>query len=306
MILYNGKTGSLGTYLGGAASPATMPKVALRSRLEDVAGLRDELAALAPQLTSARGGLVFCHLAAKVSVPACEREPDAAWQTNVTDAVATVRAVASWAQELGHRFTVVYVSSGHVYAEQQPGTLIGEEHPLAPRSVYARTKLECEQRLAALADEMGHRLVIARLFGLIAPRQPPNYVLPGLIRRVLSAEVEGVPGLSFVRDYLDARDVCDCLLRLALSDREVPVVVNVCSGEPTSLRDLLVAIARCARPADSEALLARASEAPARPDDIRWIVGDPSLLVQVTGRAARRIPIVQTVADAVAVAGEAS
>src|SRR5439155_15956129 len=125
---------------------------------------------------------------------------------------------------------VVYVSSGHVYAAAQPGIRLTEHHPVAPRTVYARTKLAAEQALAERARARGCALIIARVFGLIAPRQPAHYVLPGLIRRVSEGRLEGVPGLSYYRDYLDSRDVCDVLIALAAQAGAEPTVVNVCSG----------------------------------------------------------------------------
>lgn len=303
IVIYNGKSGGLGAYFAGQV-PSHIEQFALTARLEARQELADELSALGARLGAGNEPLVFFHLAAKVSVPACEQDPAAAYKTNVIDAEATVRDVCEWAQRQKRTLKVVYVSSGHVYAERPPQTRIDERYDCSPRSVYARTKLQAETRLSTLAGRLGIPLTIARVFGLVAPIQPQNYVLPGLIRRVQERQLDAIPGLSFVRDYLDARDVSDCLLALGSATEAGVSVVNVCSGEATRLRDLLAMVAQRwtidqRLPSEhAHDMLTKASEAPARPDDIPWIVGDPSRLMRIIGRSPRRISLGQTVADA--------
>ena len=142
---------------------------------------------------------------------------------------------------------------------------------------------------------------MARVFGLIAPAQPPAYVLPGLIRRARENRLQNVPGLSYVRDYLDARDVCEVLLDLATSGTwaDSPELLNVCSGQAVSLLQLLSTILQELRPEQAEVLLASATEAPGRPDDIRWLVGDASRLRVLLGREPARIPLRETIREAV-------
>jgi nucleoside-diphosphate-sugar epimerase len=304
IVVYNGQTGSLGAYRAAAVQARAADGVralALRSRLEERAKLREELDALAADTAGgARAGerVLLVQLAARVSVPACERDPDGAFRTNVTDTAATVEEICRWADARQVNLTILYISSGHVFAQQPAGRLVREEDPVAPRSVYARTKLEAEGRLAELARAAGRPLTVARVFGLIAPKQPAGYLLPGLIRRVTEEQLVGIPGLSFFRDYLDARDVCQILLELGERRGPPHTLVNVCSGQSVRLRDLLEEIARAMKPARADALLAQATEAPARPDDIPWIVGDPARLTAALGRPAPRRALAETVADA--------
>ena len=185
-----------------------------------------------------------------------------------------------------------------------------EVHPVGPRSVYANTKLRAEEALAAMARTRASPLIIARVFGLFAPRQPSNYLLPGLIRRVRQRELAGIPGLDFARDYLDSRDVCDHLLTLSTHGRDaetpgpergqcdVVETVNVCSGQPTTPRDLIERVIAVAAPLERDTLLSQLSAAPGRADDVPWIVGDPSKLSRLVGEPRLR-SIDQTVRDAV-------
>ena len=292
MILYNGASGSLGRYMAPALGGRDVQGHALSARLEDRSGLADELRGLEP-----RTDPVFVQMAARVSVPACEADPEGTYRINVADTVETVRDVVTWAHELGREAHVVYVSTGHVYAEQSGRFGIAETAPTAPRSIYATTKLQAEDGLSYLAEELDFTLTVARVFGLVAPIQPPNYLLPGLIRRVREGALDGIPGLSYIRDYLDARDVCEDLLLLADSPGTGPGgrrLFNVCSGAGVAIREILEMVIEQAGGAQT----ATVSEAPGRPDDIAWIVGDPSAFVELTGREPQTIALSDSVGDA--------
>lgn len=297
MILYNGATGGLGRYLAGPLSRLDETSHALVARLEDRPALERELEGLDP-----RDPVTFIHLAALVSVPACEVDPVAAHEINVSLARSSVSTILDWASRRGVGLRVIYVSSGHVYAAQAPRSRLTEDDATLPRSVYARTKLEAEQELSSLSSTHGIPFLAARVFGLLAPRQAPNYVLPGLIKRVRTRDLNGVPGLDFARDYLDARDICEDLLLLA----SVPwpsdlIVVNVCSGVPVTIRDLLRTVIDVMDPGAADDIARDARPAPGRQDDVRWLVGDPGRFLRLTGAPSQRIPLATSVADAVAV-----
>ena len=304
-VLYNGATGGLGRHLAGALAARQLNGWPVHSRLGDTAGLAEELDRLAIEPDS---NLALIQSAAIVSVRECEQDPERAFDVNVTRTAATVRSFLEWARNRGHAPSVVFVSSGHVYARPPPGDRLTEAAPTNPGSVYAATKLEGEERVLDLsrAHEVG--LVIARVFGMIGPDQPHNYLLPGLIRRARAGDLSAVPGLDYVRDYLDARDVSRVLVSLASTFSTVGIseevdTANVCSGEPARIGDLLDLVLRIVHQSDPDELQrARraAGPAPGRPSDIEWSVGDPSRLFQMIAEPIRAIPIADTVADALA------
>ena len=296
MIVFNGVSGSLGRFFSGAAQRRGLAPHALRARLEDRAGLRSELA----QLPSIGEAATLVQMAARVSVPACEADPEGTQRCNVIDCRDTVLDFAAWAKARGATARVIYVSSGHVYASQPVGARANEETLTLPRSVYARSKLAAEQELQSHASPASFGLVVARVFGLIAPSQPAHYVLPGLLRRVRERNLQGVPGLDYVRDYLDARDVCDTLLDFISSDagQNAQGIFNVCSGEAVTLRAIVAEIAAVIAPSEAKALAALATAAEGRADDVPWIVGDPSKLTATLGHGARRKSLSETIVDA--------
>lgn len=296
MILYNGASGGLGRYLALAASQHDKKAHTLHARLEDGLALERELESLRPGRS-----ITFIHLAAMVSVPACETDPVAAHHVNVTLAKSTLTTILDWASNTDIEARVIYVSSGHVYKAPQAGSRVAEDDPTSPRSVYARTKLQAEHELSKLAASRGAPLLVARVFGLLAPQQAPNYVLPGLIERVRRRDLQAIPGLDYVRDYLDARDICANLVLLAsLTWPSNAEVLNICSGVPVSIRDLLRGVVHVMEPAAVDEILAQAKSAPGGPDDLRWLVGDPGRLTRLTATPPRQVSLAVSIADAVA------
>lgn len=294
MIVYNGATGGLGQYLGAALAQRGLVAHAIRARMDDISGLVRELDGLKTSVS-----VTFIHLAAKVSVPECEAHPAEAYRVNVGLAGSTLTAVLDWAEARQIDARVVYVSTGHVYAKPTQKTRVSESALTSPRSVYARTKLEAEHVMAQIASARGASLLIARVFGLIAPNQAAHYILPGLIRRVRNRDVEAVPGLDYTRDYLDSRDVCANLARLVVASWQPDGnLVNVCSGVGVTIRDLLREVAYVIHPSEADDLASRATAGTARAADVEWLVGDPTRLVSWTQADPQRISRRTTIADA--------
>lgn len=293
MIVYDGATGSLGGSFGAAAAAAGVPSLAIRARLEDGAGRRRELEVIAPLLRPGEP-LAFVQMAGIVPVAVCERDPARAQDCNVIHVAEAVADVAACAARSGRILHLVYVGSGHVYAPATPGARVDESAALGPRSVYAKTKRAAEERVLALGSAAGFGVTVARVFGLLAPSQPPAYVLPALLHRVRTGDLDGIGGLDNVRDYLDARDVCRVLVLLA--GQTAAGIVNVCSGEGIRIRDLLAGILRATGDArDASALVA----GPSRPDDVPWIVGNPGKAEARLGASLRTLPLSRTIEDAV-------
>jgi nucleoside-diphosphate-sugar epimerase len=300
-VLFNGQTGGLGRYMADALKSQNISFWPLRSRLADPDGTTQELNDVP---TSAGDVVTLIPFAGLVPVVVCEREPERAMKTNVTDTLSLVNQFLDWARRRQTTARVLYVSTGHVYAPKPARERLDENDPVSPRSVYARTKLQAEYALRASFRNDPNALIIARVFGLLSPAQPLPYVLPSLIRRVKSRDFSNMSGLDCVRDYLDSRDVCRLLATLANRDwatlsRPENGVFNVASGEATAIRELfeLVLNAMGLQPVDIEADL---TEAPARADDIPWMVGNPSRLHDQLRIAMRSIALRETIREAVA------
>ncbi len=302
MIFTNGVTGSLGRYLLQYLENEQRTHEIIQTRLENATLLTQELKLKSMPADVHTVALV--HLAAMVPVVQCEENPELAHNTNVVWTTEYVRGFVKWAHAAGKNVKVLYVSSGHVYAKPKAEEKVKEDHDLLPRSVYATTKLKAEQSLKDLAAQMGFQLIVPRVFGLLAPQQPPFYVLQGLLRRAHERKFEDVPGLHAVRDYLDARDVSRVLIQL--SETDFSGVVNVCSAEGCAISSLLAAIVQTLYPLESKSMMESFQAAPERPDGIPYLVGDNYLLTQKLNKVARTISYETTVEEATRLYGNAT
>lgn len=303
MILFNGRTGGLGRFLQGALEKIGLQGYPLNSRLEDIQSLCKELEKVASTSRSIDKKVTLIQMAAMVPVALCEKNPSQAFKTNVTDTLETVLTFVRWAHSQGLTARVFYMSTGHVYAPQSAGTKTVEQDAVAPRSLYARTKLEAENHLRSLSrTHDGFDLLIGRIFGLLSPEQTHHYVLPGLLHRIKERHFAHIPGLEYYRDYLDARDVCQhignlCQLEWDASELRSQPIANICSGEPLCIKDLLLEILDVVNIERSD-IMKQLTAAPGRPDDIPWNVGNPLRLCHLTNRPARQTPLRDTIVSA--------
>lgn len=251
--------------------------------------------------------VTLVQMAAMVSVESCQQDPAQAHFINVEATGSTVAAFVDLATAQRLVPSVLFTSTGHVYRPDSRHRL-DELAPVDPQSVYAETKLQGERAITTIAEGQGTEAMIARIFGIVGPDQPPNYVLPGLISRVRASRLAGIPGLHNLRDYLDTRDVCRHLVGLA---RDLQTrgprgtrIVNLCSGEATAIEEILNRVLEIQYSGDQDRLARARSEvsaAPGRPTDAHRVVGDPTRLLALVRKPIRSIPLSRTVLDAMAV-----
>lgn len=195
-------------------------------------------------------------------------------------AMVTVLCEALVAHDAGTR--LLGVSSGAVYAPPGPGAAVGEEHPLAPSSPYALSKVVVEQQLAYYRRR-GLDAVVARPFNHAGPGQGPGFLVPDLVRRV-AALAEGEPltvgDLSRARDYSHVADVARAYLRLAVAPSLAHEVYNVASGRATSGEEILDRV--CAALGRRRPAL-RVDEGLLRPGDPAVVVGSAERLRRDAG-----------------------
>ena len=178
------------------------------------------------------------HLAAVISVPYSIEHPR---QTRRINDLGT-RAVLDGARRAGVK-RVVVSSSCAIYGECQDMPL-KESTPPDPRSPYAETKLAGERHVRECHEVHGQEAVALRYFNVFGPRQDPGSpyaaVVPLFIRAFLRRE-----GVALFGDGQQTRDFCFVrdVVRANLLACETPgiggQVLNVGTGVPTSVQDLL-------------------------------------------------------------------
>jgi dTDP-6-deoxy-L-talose 4-dehydrogenase (NAD+) len=114
-----------------------------------------------------------------------------------------------------------------------------EEMPTAPVTAYGMAKDALRAHLEQLQESLPFNLTWARLFYLHGEGQAPGSLLPQLEAAVRRGDAAfNMSGGEQLRDYLPVDEAAGYLVRLALNDRDNGVV-NVCSGRPVSVRQLV-------------------------------------------------------------------
>lgn len=116
---------------------------------------------------------------------------------------------------------------------------LSEQMPAQPENSYALAKDTLRRFLQALQQEHNFTLQWARLFYIYGPGQSSNSLLAQLDRALNNGEKSfNMSNGEQLRDYLAVEEVARRLL-LLLEHSECNGLVNVCSGEPISVRRLV-------------------------------------------------------------------
>jgi UDP-glucose 4-epimerase len=178
------------------------------------------------------------HLAARVSVPQSILYPRDYNTVNVGGTVALMEAV----RDAGVR-RVVLTSSGAVYGrqEQQP---VREDVPPNPDSPYAVSKLSAEYYVRTIGALWKIETVMLRIFNAYGPGQALPASHPPVVPQSLKQALGGGSLVIFgdgtqTRDFVYVDDVVDALVAASTATHVDREVINIGSGQETSLNDLV-------------------------------------------------------------------
>jgi nucleoside-diphosphate-sugar epimerase len=206
----------------------------------------------APQaagLTIVRGGLADLDAwAPEVSALRPQSCLHLAWLTTPGAYLESEQNLAwlSWSAGLYARLTdwgvrhVVGVGTCAEYDADQG--YLRETGPVRPLSLYAACKLSLHQIGERLAARKGFTSTWARIFHLYGPGEHPDRLVAACIRTLLAGESFPATAGTQVRDFLHVKDVAAGLV--ALLEQSVEGAVNVCSGQPVTVRAMLELIAQ--------------------------------------------------------------
>lgn len=137
---------------------------------------------------------------------------------------------------------VVVASSSSVYGGSD-GRPSREADPLAPRGGYARSKVAvegvCARRAAA-----GGRVTVVRPFTVVGEGQRPDMAVSRWVAAALAGRpLEVLGSLERTRDLTDVREVARALALLADPDVAPTGVLNIGTGRPRTLAEIVDAVA---------------------------------------------------------------
>lgn len=277
VALITGISGFIGAHLANAAREAGFDVVGLDRTGTPAPIDLLESAAVVELVHRAKPDVVF-HLAGLLH----SQDPRALYEVNAGGTAVLLDALK--AAKASPR--VVVASSSAVYGNPAQ-TPILETTALRPLTHYGAAKVATE--VVALRAYAADRLdvVVARVFNVVGPGQPPTLAAGAFAKQVVAAETGGerilrVGDLSAERDFLDVRDVAAAYLALARTGRSGETY-NVSSGTPVPVRRCLDALAALAR----VPLTLHVEAARFRAVDVRGQVGDNGRIGRDTGWSPR-------------------
>lgn|SRR5262245_14707835 len=113
--------------------------------------------------------------------------------------------------------------------------------PLKPSTPYAQAKVETFAALSKFFPENGIEFAWCRLFYLFGEGEYPRRLMPFLRDRFAAGEPVELSSGAHIRDYLDVRDAGRMIADVALGSIQGPV--NICSGQPITVREIAERIA---------------------------------------------------------------
>lgn len=131
-----------------------------------------------------------------------------------------------------------FVSSGSV-AEYEWNNENCEEGKSAedPHSLYGQCKKAFTDQLLEHSKSLGKSAAVGRVFFLYGPGEPETRLIPSVIRSALKGDAIQCTDGEQVRDFMYVTDVAEALV--ALLDSDVDGRVNIASGNPLKLKDII-------------------------------------------------------------------
>lgn len=180
---------------------------------------------------------------------------------------ASLRLFRAFAEGGGQRAVVVGSCAEY---DWQYGRLSEREAPLAPVTLYGVSKDALRRILESYALQNNISLAWGRLFFLYGPGEHPGRLVASVILSLLAGREAACTSGEQIRDYLHVSDAAAALVTLL--DGNVVGPVNIGSGRPTAVRDIVRTLARQAGKPE----LAGIGRLPNRPGD------PPVILAEIT------------------------
>jgi GDP-4-dehydro-6-deoxy-D-mannose reductase len=265
-IVITGASGFVGGHVLARARERGFHAVAAGGDLRNAEAAREALSTHRP------AGII--HLAT------CRRRTADAWVL-LHDELRMLSNLLTAAAELTPSAPVLIPGSASQYG-MAAGYPLPESAPTAPVNDYGAVKCVLERAALLAPLARGVRVIWARSFNLVGPGQGLDAPVPSWARQIVEAERRGggclcTGNLDVVRDFCDVRDVGDAYLALLDSDAEGPV--NVGSGMPVALREVVDTLVAGAR----VPITVEADDSLRRPYDPPFVVADITRLRRLTG-----------------------
>ncbi|HEX2530541.1 MAG TPA: GDP-mannose 4,6-dehydratase [Burkholderiaceae bacterium] len=273
-VLLTGANGFTGSYLRAeledagyavigavVGAPMGMHEVALDITCLD--NCRSVMEAVRPDYLVHLAAISFVH----------HGDAEAFYRVNVIGTLNLLQALSD-AEVIPRR--VLIASSANVYGNATSG-VITESQPPQPVNHYAVSKLAMEHMARTWEDRLP--IVVTRPFNYTGIGQERHFLVPKIVSHfLLHAPVLELGNLDIERDFSDVRMVARAYRGLLEHDC-AGEVVNVCSGRPYSLRNILKMMEEIA----GHGIDVQINPAFIRQSEVKVLVGSPAKLHALLG-----------------------
>lgn len=225
-----------------------------------------------------RGVEVVFHLGAQIAIPYSYINPRAFFETNVLGSL----NVAQAARDLGVG-RLLHVSSSEVYGTAQRLPM-SEDHPIAPQSPYAASKVGADALMSTHHLSFGLPVAIVRPFNTYGPHQSARAVIPTVVSQALWGDRVRLGSLDPRRDFTYVSDIVSGMIAVALDAGTVGRTIHIGSGVSHSVGEIVHLVGQLLGrelevETDSRRVRPAASE-------VQELLCDPALARELTGWSA--------------------
>lgn len=272
-VLVTGAEGFTGRYMTEALRRAGHEPFNFAADLTDSAAVNETIAASEADAIVHLAGNAFVH-------------SDDFLTFYTVNQLGTFHLLDAAAKHLPGAF-VLLASSANIYGITRGG-ILHENTPPDPVNHYATSKYAMELGARLWADRL--HIVVARPFNYTGVGQEERFVIPKIVAHFRERKpVLELGNVDVSRDFGDVRSVVDAYVRL-IEVRPDPTTVNICSGQPKTIREIIAFAARIS----GHELKILVNPAFKRPNEIALLAGDSSRLVSLVPEW-EPIPIQQTI-----------
>jgi nucleoside-diphosphate-sugar epimerase len=209
-------------------------------------------------------------------------EPGAFWQApeNVRWVEASLRLLRAFHGAGGRRAVLAGTCAEYDWADETH--CVEGVTPLAPATLYGTSKHALRLVAESFAGGAGLSVAWGRIFFVFGPFEHPTRLVASVARALTHGEAAPTSHGEQVRDFLSNVELGDAFAALVAADVDGPV--NMASGEPVRVRELVEQVAEAAGRPD----LLRVGALPARAGEPAALTADVTRLREEVGWAPSR------------------
>lgn len=134
-----------------------------------------------------------------------------------------------------------FVGIGTCFEYDLSAGVLSKDSPLNPLTPYASTKVALYMALSHWLPEQSVEFAWCRLFYLYGEGEDERRLVPYLHKQLVKGEEVELTSGKQIRDFLDVSEAGRVIAEVAAGEQHGPI--NVCSGEPITVRQLAEQIA---------------------------------------------------------------